>query len=72
MIRTTITCRVGADGVLTLRVPFAPADANQEVLITIESISPRPTMTQEEWHKRVESISGSIIDPTFRRHEQGD
>jgi hypothetical protein len=71
MTRTTITCRVGADGVLSLRIPFSPADANQEVLITIESPSPRRTMTQDEWRAWVESMAGSLPGD-FERPDQGE
>jgi hypothetical protein len=72
MTPTTLTSRVGPDGVLTVTVPFTPADANQEVKLTIEPVESRPPMTQEEWRQWVESMAGSITDPSFRRHEQGE
>ena len=41
-----IESRVGKDGVLTLRVPLAPSDADTDVIVTIESKArrdkPRP------------------------------
>jgi hypothetical protein len=71
MTRITVKSRVGADGVLHVTVPVSPADANQEVQVTIEPVGP-PPMTQEEWRAFVLSMAGSITDPTFMRHEQGE
>lgn len=74
MTRVVIRSKVGADGVLHLDVPVGPTDANQEVQVTIEAVRtgvPRP-MTQEEWKAFILSTAGSITDPTFRRHEQGE
>jgi hypothetical protein len=72
MIPTTITSRVGADGILSLAIPLSQAAANEEVRITVEPLNPKPTMTHEEWAAWVKTMAGSITDPTFRRHEQGD
>jgi hypothetical protein len=45
-----IETRVGDDGILTLRVPFSQADANLDVVITIQ---PKPPVeappTLSEW-----------------------
>lgn len=49
MTRTMITSRDGADGILSVSIPLSLADANQEVRVTVESASPKPAMTQEEW-----------------------
>lgn len=68
MTKTMRTARVGADGVL--HVPLGAHEANQQVRITIESAGPH--MSQEDWQNWVLSVAGSITDPTFRRHEQGD
>src|SRR5439155_11358675 len=62
MTRMTVRSRVGADGVLHVTVPVSPADANQEVQVTIEPVGP-PPMTQEEWRAFVLSMAGSITDP---------
>ena len=72
MTPTTITSRVGADGVLSVVLALGQAEANQEVRVTVEPIAAKPAMTQEEWAAWVKSMAGSIDDPTFRRHEQGD
>jgi hypothetical protein len=71
MTRTTLTSRVGADGVLSVTVPLTPADANQEVRVTIEPVSPAPVMTQEEWRKWVQSMVGSW-QGDFERPDQGE
>lgn len=55
---------------MTRRVPVGADEANREVQVTIES-GPA-AMSQEEWRLSVEKMAGSITDPTFRRHEQGD
>lgn len=46
-------------------------DAGREVRVTIEPARPHP-LSAEEWRARIESIAGSITDPTFKRHEQGE
>lgn len=30
-----------------------------------------PKRTQEEWSEFIQSVAGSIPDPSFRRHDQG-
>jgi hypothetical protein len=71
MTRTTLTSRVGPDGILTVTVPLAPADANEEVLVTIESVAARPKMTPAEWRQRVESLAGRW-QGEFERPPQGE
>jgi hypothetical protein len=71
MNRMVLHSRVGADGILHLTVPMGEADANREVQVTIEPVVP-PPMTQEEWRNFVLSTAGSITDPSFVRHEQGE
>jgi hypothetical protein len=63
--------RVGPDGVLQLSVPIGKADADREVQVTIDPV-PSPSMTQEEWREFVLATAGSITDPTFVRHGQGE
>jgi hypothetical protein len=70
MTPIVLTSRVGSDGVLHLTLPLGAAEANHEVNVTIEPA--RPVMSQEEWRNRVLSTAGSIPDPTFVRHDQGD
>ena len=71
MDRVVVHSRVGTDGVLHLTVPIGKADADKEVQVTIDPV-PASTMSQEEWRQFVLSTAGSITDPTFMRHEQGD
>jgi hypothetical protein len=72
--RIIVNARVGADGVLQVTVPLEAADANQEVQVTIEpATSAAPgRMTPAEWRNFVLSTAGSVTDPTFVRHEQGE
>jgi hypothetical protein len=70
MNRMILKSRVGADGVLHLAIPLGEMDANREVQGTVEPLP--PAMTQEEWRNWVLSTAGSISDPTFQRHEQGE
>ena len=42
--------RVGQDGILTLRIPLTPSDANTDVIVTIQAKPPSTaTVTQSEW-----------------------
>ncbi len=81
MTRIEIKSRVGSDGVLELRVPVGPDEADREVIVTVESVgtgtatsSPATSDPQdrEDWTAFVERTAGSISDPTFRRHDQGE
>jgi hypothetical protein len=71
MNRIVVHSRVGADGILQITVPMTPADADREVQVTIDPVGQSP-MTQEEWRRFVLGTSGSIADPSFKRHEQGE
>ena len=75
MTRIEIKSKVGPDGVLKVALPVGMAEANREVKITVESLessAERPAMGPEEWRQFVEETAGSIPDPTFQRHEQGE
>ncbi|MCI0642829.1 MAG: hypothetical protein L0Y72_01810 [Gemmataceae bacterium] len=71
MTRMIFSARVGDDGVLRVTVPVGIQDADQEVQVTVEPVA-KKTMTQKEWEAWVQSMAGSITDPSFRRHEQGE
>jgi hypothetical protein len=43
----TLHSHVGSDGILLLKVPFTPSDANLEVKVTIQPLKPE-TKTPEE------------------------
>ncbi len=73
MNRIVLHSVVGSDGVLRITVPIGEAYADQEVQVTIDPAQVGPTsMTQEEWREFVLSTAGSITDPSFVRHEQGE
>ena len=71
MTRTIVKSRVGADGVLAVEVPLGKAEANREVTVTIEPVSTKPAMTQEEWSAWVLSMAGTW-QGDFERPEQGE
>ena len=71
MNRLVIQSRVGSDGVLHLDIGKDVAD--REVRVTIDPVPRSSTsMTQEEWRQFVMGTAGSITDPSFVRHEQGE
>jgi len=53
---------VGSDGVLALRVPLQPADANTRVIVTIQPLAPSSSghgEEREDWHSFVQRTYGS-------------
>ena len=74
MTRIELTSKVGPDGILTLKLPLGIAEANADVLVTVETADgePRSPDAQRAWEELVRSTAGSISDPTFLRHDQGD
>ena len=72
MTRTVIRSKLGKDGVLHLDVPFGVSEASIDVNVTVEPVSTQPQMTQQEWQEWVMKMAGSIPDPEFKRHPQGE
>lgn len=74
MDRIITQSTVGGDG--TLVVPLGPDLAGRRVQVTVEAapagVKNAADMTQEEWQAFVTATAGSIPDPTFFRHEQGE
>ena len=70
MNRMVVKSKVGSDGVLHLALPVGVEEADKEVQVTVESITPKKAMTQEEWEAWVDAMAGSIPDPTFERPPQ--
>lgn len=65
--------RIDADGVLNLSVPLGKSDANREVRVTVEPLDEMTTpISAAQWGQFVHEMAGSISDPTFERHPQGD
>ena len=72
MASISITSRVGPDGVLKLDLPIGVDQANRQVRVTVESLRPgAPMMTPQQWQDFLRRTAGSMDDPAFRRHEQG-
>jgi hypothetical protein len=75
MTRIELTSRVDADGVLRLNVPIGSGEANHDVRVIVEGSAPTARdapLSQEEWRRFVRRTAGSIQDPTFVRHSQGE
>ena len=70
MTSIELKSRADAHGVLNLSIPLGHADANCEVRVVVERLS--KSMSDEEWKKAVLATAGSISDPAFKRHPQGD
>jgi hypothetical protein len=58
--------------VLRIAVPVGIADAEKDVEVTVEPVTPKKQMTQEEWAAWVKSMAGSMTDPAFERPPQGE
>ncbi|MDZ4683883.1 MAG: hypothetical protein SH850_02265 [Planctomycetaceae bacterium] len=71
MNRMVVKSTVGSDGVLHLDLPMGPDEANAEVQVTVEPVANQP-MTPKEWRAWVQSLAGSVTDPTFERPPQGE
>jgi hypothetical protein len=68
--------KAGRDGVLHLEIPVGAPDAEFEVVVVLQPSPPVPgSATPEDlgWPPHYfEQTAGSIQDPTFRRHHQGE
>ena len=63
----------GADGTLSLRLPADMADADVNVVVSVESLSAAtPLMSSTEWTGFIAQTAGCIADDTFTRPEQGE
>ena len=56
-----LNSRVGSDGVLSLYVPLGAADANTDVVVTIQSAVAEPRELSD-WHEFVAQTYGSCAD----------
>jgi hypothetical protein len=70
MNRIVVKSRVGGDGILQLTLPLGIADADQEVLITVEPVGP-PAPSPDEWRRRILETAG-MWQGEFERPEQGE
>jgi hypothetical protein len=66
---------VGADGILNLRLPVEIVDSDVQVTVVVDPVNNGHTsdvFDPEEWKRFIAETAGSIQDPTFFRHEQGE
>lgn len=70
MTSVEVKSKVDADGVLHLSIPLGAADANREVRVIVEPLE--EGLSDEDWRQFVQRTAGSIPDPTFQRHPQGE
>jgi hypothetical protein len=70
MNRIVVKSRVDNNGVLQLTVPVGPADAGQEVQVTVEPAGP-PALSPDEWRQRVLETAGKW-QGELERPEQGE
>jgi hypothetical protein len=66
------TTHTGPDGILKLELPVGLPNADLDVTVVVEPTKANRPMAHEEWLRFIEATAGSIGDPTFFRHEQGD
>jgi hypothetical protein len=60
MTRIEIKSRVGPDGVLDVKVPVGPEEANREVMITVQPLStPAGDAREDDWQKFIDETYGS-------------
>jgi hypothetical protein len=71
--------RSGPDGMLDLKIPVGVAGSEVEVVVIVQPLAgggsnkpPRTAADRAAWERRVEELAGSIDDPAFTRHDQGD
>jgi len=66
--------RVGPDGVLSLRVPLGPEEADARVRVTVEPLpaDEKPASDDSEWHRFVEATYGSCDGLGLERQPQGE
>jgi hypothetical protein len=58
---------------LHIDIPLGKEDADREVQVTVDPVHIRRSpMNQQEWEQFVMDTAGSITDPSFVRHEQGE
>lgn len=63
-----IETRTDAEGILSVEIPLGSARANHAFRVIVEDQV--PSSTPQEWSQWVESMAGSISDPTLIRPTQ--
>jgi hypothetical protein len=70
MNKIVLEAQIGADGVLTLRIPLDKADAHKPVRVIVEPLWP-PPMDREAYLKFIEETAGQWKGE-LERPEQGE
>ncbi len=70
MTSIEVKSKVDASGVLNVSIPLGAAEANREVRVIVQPLD--DIMSHEQWQQFVHETAGSIPDPTFQRHPQGE
>lgn len=68
MQTVTLTARAGSDGVLHLEVPVGMPNTDLEVVVVVHPRAPHPGWPPDFFDR----VFGSIDDPSFVRHPQGE
>jgi hypothetical protein len=71
MNRVVVKSKVSSDGVLHLALPIGLDEADREVQVTVEAVSNKNEMTQDEWRNWVDSMAGTW-QGDFERPPQGE
>lgn len=63
---------VGSDRKLVVTVPSGFENSDVRVIVESPNGATGPKLTREELASALDRMAGSIDDPSYRRHEQGD
>jgi hypothetical protein len=66
------TTHTGPDGILKLEVPLNLPDADVDVTLIVQPRKVSRGVDREEWLRFINQAAGSIDDPSFFRHQQGE
>lgn len=65
--------RVGSDGILSLNLPLGVAEADREVVVTVQPAPPSGAgMNSEQWQEFIRSTAGRWEGEPLVRPEQGE
>ena len=70
-----VRSHANSDGIIELNVPTGMPDTDLEVTVVLEPASPQlvPNLLDaERWKEFISETAGSISDPSFVRHSQGE
>lgn len=70
MTSIEVKSRADENGVLNLSIVLGTADAHREVRVIVEPLD--DVVSVDQWQRFVRETAGSIPDPSFQRHPQGE